>query len=196
MSVMATSVFCTRSSSAFSTSSRACSCFAGDAPFNLQQPRAASAHHAPGRAARTHVCLAASSSSRLARTAWRAFIAMLMLVFSVVCHGARYPVWIALSCATRASAMRSHAPAYAVSARPSLSASSGALPGDAAWSAPAASVAARPSACGSVLCCAAGGAAGAGAGRFVPLRLAAAKLVRLAPTVVESSERDSWICVG
>jgi hypothetical protein len=36
ISVMATSVFCTRSSSAFSTSSLACSCLAGLAFFKLQ----------------------------------------------------------------------------------------------------------------------------------------------------------------
>jgi hypothetical protein len=39
ISVIATSVFCTRSSSAFSTSNRACSCLAGVAVFKLKEKR-------------------------------------------------------------------------------------------------------------------------------------------------------------
>ena len=48
MSVIATSVFCTRSSSAFSTSKRACSCLEGPAVFNLKGRRMSRKYKAGG----------------------------------------------------------------------------------------------------------------------------------------------------
>lgn len=184
MRVMATSVFWTRSSSAFSMSSLACSCFVGSVVFNLTDLRQSLHRRTPET---SYDCLAASSSSLLARTAWRAFIATLIEVDSVVRHGWRYCLRIASSWWTRALETVCQAPAYKPSARPSLSSS----PLGASCNTVAAFVAARPSACGSVLCCAATGAMGFGAGMLVPLRLVAAKLVMPCPMVVDSSVIDS-----
>lgn len=97
-----------------------------------------------------------------------------------------------MSCSTRASAIFSHAPEYAWRALPSLSSPVPAVELTAA----AAFVAARPMAWGSVLCCGVVGETGAGVGRLVPLRFAAAKLVMPWPMVVPSSVMDSWIWVG
>ena len=135
----------------------------------------------------TDTCFAASSSNLLTRTAWRAFMATLMDVVRVVCHGWRYCLWTDSSCSVRAVATLPMAPAYMVSALPSLSL----FPPGTLCNALAAVVEARQRAWGNVLCCATGGAVGEGTGRLVPLRLVAAKVVMPWPMLVESSEIDS-----
>jgi hypothetical protein len=94
-----------------------------------------------------------------------------------------------ITCSKRAAATLSMPCAYRLRAFPSPSACG---VGAAICSTAAALVAARPNACGSVLCTGAGGGAGAaGAGSFVPFKFAAAKEVILCPSEVESSASDS-----
>jgi hypothetical protein len=121
----------------------------------------------------TYTCFALSNSNRLVLTANLAFIATSTEFVRVFLQGARNCDWIAASCCTRASATFSHAPAYCARALASRS-SPVALAG-ACWSSLVAVVAARPRACGRVLCCTGEAWTGAGAGRLVPLRLVAAK---------------------
>jgi hypothetical protein len=198
---MATSVFCTRSSSAFSTSNLACSCLAGPAVFKLHKASLRCSVHTNTQAF-THVCLAESSSSREDLTAALAFIATAMDEDRVTCHGCKNLSTIASSwsrraaptCVTRKHKCRSQlecrltlARAFPYRLRALLSRISG--PKEAAPES-----AARLSAWGSVLGSTLGAAATCGAGMLVPLRLAAAKEVTVWATFEDNSPRDSWTC--